>query len=307
MTSLQTIVEHLDSILDPAAYDDYGPNGLQVPGRETVETVVTGVSANVELFARARDADADLVLVHHGLFWTGPPRPLDRAAKRRLQVLFDADMSLAAYHLPLDGHPEHGNNALLAEAIGCEAREPFGRHKRATIRVLGRPPRDRIAPHDLPPPPRPLRAHPRRHGPRAARLHRRPRPRADRRHRLRRRRRLPRGRDRRRPRRVRHRRADRAGDGPRAGGPRALSRRRPLRHRDLRRAPSRRPARGPVRRAPHLHRYTESDLSRRDPRNDRHQRVHVAAISLADVRTSRYMCRPIQTSHGRDICQWLIT
>src|SRR3954467_10561636 len=75
MTSLQTIVEHLDSILDPAAYDDYGPNGLQVPGRETVETVVTGVSANVELFARARDADADLVLVHHGLFWAGPPRP----------------------------------------------------------------------------------------------------------------------------------------------------------------------------------------------------------------------------------------
>src|SRR3954464_588982 len=149
MTSLQTIVEHLDSILDPAAYDDYGPNGLQVPGRETVETVVTGVSANVELFARARDADADLVLVHHGLFWTGPPRPLDRAAQRRLQVLFDADMSLAAYHLPLDGHPEHSNNALLAAAIGCEAREPFGRHKRATIGVVGRLPGEGIAPDEL--------------------------------------------------------------------------------------------------------------------------------------------------------------
>jgi dinuclear metal center YbgI/SA1388 family protein len=149
MTSLHTIVEYLDSILDPAAYDDYGPNGLQVPGRETVETVVTGVSANVELFARARDADADLVLVHHGLFWAGPPRPLDRAGKRRLQTLFDADMSLAAYHLPLDGHPEHGNNALLAEAIGCEAREPFARHKRATIGVLGRLPGDGIAPDEL--------------------------------------------------------------------------------------------------------------------------------------------------------------
>ena len=149
MTSLQTIVDHLDSILDPAAYDDYGPNGLQVPGRETVETVVTGVSANAELFARAREAEADLVLVHHGLFWAGPPRPLDRASKRRLQLLFDADMSLVAYHLPLDGHPEHGNNALLAEAIGCEAHEPFGAHKRATIGVAGRLPGDGIAPDEL--------------------------------------------------------------------------------------------------------------------------------------------------------------
>jgi dinuclear metal center YbgI/SA1388 family protein len=149
MTSLQTIVDHLDAILDPAAYDDYGPNGLQVPGRETVETVVTGVSANVELFTRAREEDADLVLVHHGLFWAGPPRPLDRASKRRLQILFDADMSLAAYHLPLDGHPEHGNNALLAEAIGCEAREPFGHHRRATIGALGRLPDEGIAPDEL--------------------------------------------------------------------------------------------------------------------------------------------------------------
>ena len=149
MTSLQTIVDHLDSILDPAAYDDYGPNGLQVPGRETVETVVTGVSANAELFARAREAEADLVLVHHGLFWAGPPRALDRASKRRLQLLFDADMSLVAYHLPLDGHPAHGNNALLAEAIGCEAHEPFGAHKRATIGVAGRLAGDGIAPDEL--------------------------------------------------------------------------------------------------------------------------------------------------------------
>jgi dinuclear metal center YbgI/SA1388 family protein len=149
MTSVYSIVEHLDSILDPAAYDDYGPNGLQVPGREAVETVVSGVSANVDLFTRAREEHADLVLVHHGLFWAGPPRPLDRASKRRLKLLFDADMSLAAYHLPLDGHPEHGNNALLAAAIGCEAREPFAAHKRATIGALGRLPGDGIAPDEL--------------------------------------------------------------------------------------------------------------------------------------------------------------
>jgi dinuclear metal center YbgI/SA1388 family protein len=149
MTSVYSIVEHLDSILDPAAYDDYGPNGLQVPGREAVETVVTGVSANVGLFTRAREAQADLVLVHHGLFWAGPPRPLDRASKRRLQLLFDADMSLAAYHLPLDGHLEHGNNALLAAAIGCEDWTPFAAHKRTTIGVAGRLPGGGIAPAEL--------------------------------------------------------------------------------------------------------------------------------------------------------------
>src|SRR3954465_6683089 len=138
MAACNQIIGYLDDLLDPTAYDDYGPNGLQVPGSEQIQTVVTGVSANVELFARAREQDADLVLVHHGLFWAGPPRPLDRPAKRRLQLLFDADMALAAYHLPLDGHPRHGNNALLAAAIGCDAWEPFGAHKRARIGVAGR-------------------------------------------------------------------------------------------------------------------------------------------------------------------------
>src|SRR3954454_9782272 len=151
MASLHSIVDHLDVLLDPAAYDDYGPDGIQVPGRDAIETVVTGVSANVELFARAREQEADLVLVHHGLFWAGPPRPLDRASKRRLQLLFDADMSLAAYHLPLDGHLEHGNNALLADAIGCASKSAFGQHKRATIGVAGRFEGEGIAPDELVP------------------------------------------------------------------------------------------------------------------------------------------------------------
>jgi dinuclear metal center YbgI/SA1388 family protein len=141
MPSVSLIVEHLDSLLDPAAYDDYGPNGLQVPGRDAVETVVTGVSANVATFTRAREEGADLVLVHHGLFWGGPPRPLDRASKRRLQILFDSDMSLAAYHLPLDAHPEIGNNALLRDALGLEPDErPFGRAKGSAVGLIGRTP-----------------------------------------------------------------------------------------------------------------------------------------------------------------------
>src|SRR3954471_23797101 len=149
MAACNQIIGYLDDLLDPTAYDDYGPNGLQVPGSEQIQTVVTGVSANVELFARAREQGADLVLVHHGLFWAGPPRPLDRASKRRLQLLFDADLALAAYHLPLDGHLEVGNNALLADELGCVSKSAFGQHKRATIGVVGRFEGEGIAPDDL--------------------------------------------------------------------------------------------------------------------------------------------------------------
>src|SRR4051794_41353371 len=116
---LQDLIGHLDEVLNPQAFDDYGPNGLQVPGPDTVGTVATGVSAGAELFERAAAEGADLVLVHHGLFWKGPPRALDRPARRRLQLLFDAEMSLAAYHLPLDGHPDHATNPLLAPGLAA--------------------------------------------------------------------------------------------------------------------------------------------------------------------------------------------
>jgi dinuclear metal center YbgI/SA1388 family protein len=125
MATLTEILAHLDDLLDPASFPDYCPNGLQVPGREEIASLVTGVSAGSELFERALDAGADAILVHHGLFWKGAPLALDRPARRRLQLLFDADASLLAYHLPLDAHLEHGNNALLAAAIGAEAWTPL--------------------------------------------------------------------------------------------------------------------------------------------------------------------------------------
>jgi dinuclear metal center YbgI/SA1388 family protein len=121
---LNDLIGHLDALLHPTAFDDYGPNGLQVPGSCEIRTVVTGVSASVELFERAVEHDADLVLVHHGLFW-GSAGPIDRQLKRRLQLLFESDIALAAYHLPLDAHPEVGNNALLAQALGATDPEPF--------------------------------------------------------------------------------------------------------------------------------------------------------------------------------------
>jgi dinuclear metal center YbgI/SA1388 family protein len=110
--------------MQPERYRDYCPNGLQVPGRPEVKTIATGVSASIELFELAVAEQADLLLVHHGIFWGSYP-PLDAALKRRLEVLFAAEISLVAYHLPLDAHPRFGNNALIARELGGEQIEPF--------------------------------------------------------------------------------------------------------------------------------------------------------------------------------------
>jgi len=122
------ILADLDALLEPSRFEDYGPNGLQVPGAAQVETVATGVSANLELFDRAASENAQLLIVHHGLFWGTSPGPIDSPLKRRLKILFDGDIGLAAYHLPLDAHPELGNNALIAKALGATSLEPFALH-----------------------------------------------------------------------------------------------------------------------------------------------------------------------------------
>jgi dinuclear metal center YbgI/SA1388 family protein len=147
--AVDELVADLDELLRPGDFADYGPNGLQVPGAATADTVVTGVSASAELFERAREAGAGLVLVHHGIFWSGPPRPLDPAAKRRLKLLFDADLALAAYHLPLDAHPEVGNNALVARALGATGPAPFAEHRGRAIGVRAAFAGDGIEPGEL--------------------------------------------------------------------------------------------------------------------------------------------------------------
>jgi dinuclear metal center YbgI/SA1388 family protein len=135
----------MDHLLRPEDFDDVAPNGLQVPAlAEEVRTIATGVTASVELFERAAAEEAQLVLVHHGLFLYKRPPHLDQALYRRLRPLFLNDMALAAYHLPLDAHPEIGNNALLAARLGCEAPEPF-----AGIGVQARFAADGIAPDVL--------------------------------------------------------------------------------------------------------------------------------------------------------------
>jgi dinuclear metal center YbgI/SA1388 family protein len=113
------VVAFLDELLEIGRFADLGPNGLQVPGADEVTTVLTGVSAQRELFERALAEGAQLVLAHHGLLWDFEPRRIGPAQAARLRLLLANDVALAAYHLPLDAHPVHGNNALLAQALGA--------------------------------------------------------------------------------------------------------------------------------------------------------------------------------------------
>jgi dinuclear metal center YbgI/SA1388 family protein len=138
VTPLETVITALDELLQPERFADYCPNGLQVSGGAGgIRTVVTGVSAHLELFERAVETGADLVLVHHGLFWDGDRRGIDELLKRRLKLLFDNDIALAAYHLPLDAHPELGNNALIANGLGCDELRPFADHIGRPLGVAG--------------------------------------------------------------------------------------------------------------------------------------------------------------------------
>jgi dinuclear metal center YbgI/SA1388 family protein len=126
MAALTEIVAFADDYLDVGAHPDYGPIGLQVVGAAEVSRIVCGVSSSRELFERAAESGAQLVLVHHGLFWDRDSRVIDAAMRSRLKTLFDHDLSLVAYHLALDAHPEVGNNALLARELDVQPERPFG-------------------------------------------------------------------------------------------------------------------------------------------------------------------------------------
>jgi dinuclear metal center YbgI/SA1388 family protein len=132
-----SLVAYLDQYLDSRGRD-YGPNGLQVEGKKEIRRIVTGVSSCHELFVRAREAGADAVLVHHGLFWEGMPRTLTGFQYRRVAELIRGEMSLIAYHLPLDRHAEVGNNAVAGRELGLVDLEPFGLHEGLPIGFKGR-------------------------------------------------------------------------------------------------------------------------------------------------------------------------
>jgi dinuclear metal center YbgI/SA1388 family protein len=125
MAARDEIIAYADELLDLDSFKDFGPQGLQVVGADDVSRVICAVSSSLELFQRAAEAGAELVIVHHGMLWENESRVIDRRVRRRLETLFDADINLAGYHLALDAHPELGNNALLARELGVEVDGPF--------------------------------------------------------------------------------------------------------------------------------------------------------------------------------------
>jgi dinuclear metal center YbgI/SA1388 family protein len=119
------IIRFANELLEIDRFPEYGTPGLQVLGADEVTKVACAVSSSKELFERAAASGAQLVIVHHGMFWRNEPVWIDRRQRGRLEALFDADLNLAAYHLALDAHPELGNNALLADALGVAVERPF--------------------------------------------------------------------------------------------------------------------------------------------------------------------------------------
>ena len=136
MTDHLALLHAFDTLLEPARFKDYGPNGLQVEGRRPIRTLVSGVTASVALIEAAIAAQADAIVVHHGLFWRGQDGRVTGWMRQRLALLLAHDIHLFAYHLPLDAHPTLGNNAQLGQRLGLVAEGRFGEQ---SIGWMGRP------------------------------------------------------------------------------------------------------------------------------------------------------------------------
>jgi dinuclear metal center YbgI/SA1388 family protein len=137
MVTLSELVNYTDELLDIHQFNDYGPNGLQVEGKKELQHIVSGVTASQALVDAAIDAGADGLLVHHGYFWKGEDPCITGMKRNRLARLLKADVSLLAYHLPLDAHPVYGNNAQLAQLLGFEVQGNFGRGPGDQLGVYG--------------------------------------------------------------------------------------------------------------------------------------------------------------------------
>lgn len=136
MVKLKELVSFLDEYLKIKDFSDDSLNGLQVEGREEVEVISTAVDASFRTFQRAKETGTHLLLVHHGLFW-GKPFPLVGVDLQRVEILIKNEIGLYACHLPLDAHPEVGNNAVLARILDLSDLQPFGFYKGSPIGFAG--------------------------------------------------------------------------------------------------------------------------------------------------------------------------
>ena len=123
---LKQLCEFCDEYLSVGDFDDYCPNGLQVEASDEVSRIVSGVTASLDLIEAAIAQQADTLLVHHGYFWKGEAQPISGFKGRRIRALIKNNLNLIAYHLPLDAHPEVGNNAQLARVMGWRVEGSFG-------------------------------------------------------------------------------------------------------------------------------------------------------------------------------------
>ena len=132
----QTLENHLNQLLKPEQFKDYCPNGLQVDAGKSITHLVTGVTASLELIETAADLGAEAILVHHGYFWKGEDERLIGMKGARVRALINNGISLFAYHLPLDGHPNLGNNAQLAANLGLDITGPLFEGEKNPIAVM---------------------------------------------------------------------------------------------------------------------------------------------------------------------------
>jgi len=131
------LTKYLNQFLKIEEFQDMCPNGLQVEGQTDVRKIITGVSASVELFEKAVEKKADTIIVHHGIIWNFE-RPVYKGSyKKRVKMLLDNNINLLAYHLPLDAHPEVGNNIQIARNLNLENITPFGDYKGKVIGFKG--------------------------------------------------------------------------------------------------------------------------------------------------------------------------
>ena len=135
--SLKELELELKQVLRPEQFKDYCPNGLQVEGRKEISKLVTGVTACQELITAAVEAGADALLVHHGYFWRGEDQSISGIKKTRIEALLKHDLSLFAYHLPLNVHREFGNNVQLAKVLGIEIDGELGKQNNHPIGLTG--------------------------------------------------------------------------------------------------------------------------------------------------------------------------
>jgi dinuclear metal center YbgI/SA1388 family protein len=139
MVILTELVSHTNNILNIDIFNDYAPNGLQVEGNNKINKLATGVTASLDVIKKAIDMKADALLVHHGYFWKGENQTITGMKKKRLELLIKNDISLLAYHLPLDAHSEYGNNACLGKMFDITTTDVMDKQGIGNIGYLDQP------------------------------------------------------------------------------------------------------------------------------------------------------------------------